>query len=188
MKALAAVGLVVAVAAAGCASSRSVLYSGISPPLGGKKIVVTDAAAVRAGRSTRGEWLAMLPREAHAAPGLHFSSLSQHEFRQRLAGLSSRYGFVVKEVQFLHRALPTPLVVVQTSHYVPFAKALRAIEASLDPHTAKSDLRGWAFRGFYVEALDERGVPFLVADNVVGNGVAGGQWARADALYPFQHG
>lgn len=170
----------------GCASSRSVLYKGVSSPLGTTTTVVTDAAAVRDGRSARADWVAMVRRGQAGASGIRFSHLSDREFRSRLAAAAARYGFTVRAVRFLHPRQVTPLVLVQTSRYVAFARAVPAIESSLDPHKGGNDSKGWSYRAFYLEALDERGVPFLVVDNVVdGTGVTGGQWARSDALFPF---
>jgi len=183
---LAVAGLVLA----GCgSSSRSVLYSGVSSPLGGKKTVITDAAALRDAGSIHAEWGAMVGRESGRGLHARFSGLTPREFRSRLDAAASRYGFAVKRVEFLHLGRPTPLVVIQTSRYVTFAHATPAIEHALDPHRGRDDSTGWSFGAFYLEALDERGVPFLVVDNVVGSGgVGGGQWARSDALFPFLHG
>jgi hypothetical protein len=182
--------VVVASVAAGCANSRSILYSGISGPLGQtKKVVVTDAAAARDARQNRAEWLAMIARVRRQGAAHGFSNLSPRKFRLRLAAAAKRYGFTVKKVQFVHPGHVAPLVIVQTHKYLAFARAVPAIEKSLDPHKGRSDLAGWAFEAFYLEAQDERGVPFLVVTNVVGGGgVTGGQWARSDPLFPFAHG
>ncbi|MGH3010117.1 MAG: hypothetical protein ACRDLM_12030 [Gaiellaceae bacterium] len=173
----------------GCASSRSVLYSGVTVGLSGKRTIITDAVAVRDAGSVHAEWVATIRRENGHGLGVRFSGVPSREFRSRLAAAASRYGFVVKRVEFLHQPLPTPLVVVQTSRYVAFARAVPAIDHSVDPHEGRDDLTGWSFRAFYLEALDERGVPFLVVHDVIGaDGVAGGQWARSDPLFPFIHG
>lgn len=184
MKTVAAVSLVCLVALAGCANSRSVLYSGVSLD-GGPKQVITDAAAAQDVRLNRTEWLGMIAGAGGQDWTLHSSQLSAGEFRRRLAAAAARYGFTVKEVEFLHSGRPTPLVVVETSHYLALAHAVPAIARSLDPHRGRNDLRGWTFSAFFLEAIDERGVPFLVVRDA-GNG--GGQWARSDALYPFLHG
>jgi hypothetical protein len=178
-----ATALVIALsgAAAGCASSRSILYSGISSPLrGSKKIIVTDAAALRDAREVRAEWLAMIARVKRQGTTGRFSNLSAQQFRLRLRAAATRYGFSVKKVAFLQE---TPLVIVQTRNYLDFSRAVPAIEKSLDPHKGRNDSAGWAFRAFFLEAVDEREVPFLVVTNVAGGG--GGQWARSDPLFPF---
>lgn len=182
--------LVVAGVAAGCANSRSILYSGISGHLGQtKKVVVTDGAAVRDARENRAEWLAMIARVRRQGAAHGFPNLSPREFRLRLAAAAKQYDFTVKRVRFVHPGHVAPLVIVQTRKYLAFARAVPAIEESLDPYEGRSDVRGWAFEAFYLEAQDEKGVPFLVVTNVVGGGgVTGGQWARSDPLFPFQHG
>ncbi len=170
----------------GCANSRSILYSGISGPLGENKVVVSDARAVHDAREFRAEWRAMIGRTARQAKSESFSSLSDRRFRLRLASAADRYSFTLKAVQFLHRRQVTPLVIVQSRHYLAFARAVPAIEHSLDPHRGRNDSRGWTYRAFLLEAQDERGVPFLLVSNVVASsGVTGGQWARSDLLFPF---
>ena len=185
---VAAATLAVAVVVAGCgASSRSILYSGdsfgasSSPPH-----VVTDAEAVRAGRTVRAFWLSNLASGELGPAG----NLSPREFRSRLAQAASRYGFTVKRVRFIHtRGQIAPLVIVETRSYLAFARATPAIVKSLDPLTdKKNNVTGenfWTFPGFFLEAKDERGQPFLIAHDFPSGG---GQWARSDQLYPYAHG
>ena len=185
------VGATVIVAAAlvcGCGSSRSILYSGVSLA-GGPKRVVTDKAASHDARRVHAQWIAEIKRRAREDSGQRFANPSARHFRLRLAAAANRYHFTVTKVQFLHPRQVAPLVVIQTRRYLAFAHALPAIEKSLDPHTGHSDQAGWAFEGFFLEAQDERGVPFLGVFNFVrGSGPGGGQWARSDQLYPFLHG
>jgi hypothetical protein len=172
----------------GCASSRSVLYSGVSLA-GGPKRVVSDSAAVHDARLSRAQWVAEITRRAREDPLQRFANLPARYLRRRLAQEADRYHFTVKRVQLLHPRQVAPLITITTRRYLAFAHAVGAIENSLDPHTGRNDRTGWAFEGFYLEAQDERGVPFLGAFNFVrGSGPGGGQWARSDQLYPFDHG
>jgi hypothetical protein len=174
---------------AGCANSRSILYSGVSGNASGPKRVVTDAAALHDARAAREQWVAEITRRARADPSKRFANLPARQLRLRLAEAASRYHFTVKKVQLLHPRQVAPLVVIQTRHYLAVAHAVPAIENSLDPQTGHSDRAGWAFEGFLLEAQDERGVPFLGIFNFMrGSGPGGGQWARSDQLYPFIHG
>lgn len=173
----------------GCASGRSILYSGVSGDASGPTRVVTDAAALRDARAAHGQWVAEITRRARADPSQRFDNLPARQFRLRLAEAASRYHFTVKKLQLLRPRQAAPLVVIQTSHYIAVAHAVPAIESSLDPHSGHSDRAGWAFEGFFLEAQDERGVPFLSVFNFMrGSGPGGGQWARSDRLYPFSHG
>jgi hypothetical protein len=174
---------------AGCAGSRSILYSGVSAPAGQSKRVVTDAAALHDARLNHAQWVADIARRAREDPGQRFANLSARDFRLRLAAAAARYHFTVKQVQFLHPRQVAPLVIIQTRRYLALARAVPAIERSLDPHTGHSDQRGWAFEAFFLEAQDERGAPFIVVSNFLrGPGPGGGQWARSDQLYAFAHG
>jgi hypothetical protein len=173
----------------GCASSRSILYSGVSGPAGQSKTVVTDSAALHDARLNHAQWVTDITGRAREDPGQRFANLSTREFRLRLAKAAARYHFSVKQVQFLHPRQVAPLVIIQTRRYLAVAHAIPAIEKSLDPHTGHNDQRGWAFEAFFLEAQDERGVPFIVVSNFLrGTGPGGGQWARSDQLYPFAHG
>ena len=64
-----------------------------------------------------------------------------------------------------------------------------AIERLLDPQNRRSVLAtAWAYEAFYFEARDAQGVPAFLAFNYLRGGITGGQWARNEALYPFEHG
>jgi hypothetical protein len=179
---------VAAALASGCGSSRSVLYSGVSM-MAGPKRVITDAAALRDARSAQAHWIAEIRRRALEDPGQRFANLSARQLRMRLAKAAAHDHFTVKKIELLHPRQLAPLVVVTTHRYLDLAHAVPAIENSLDPHTGHSDQAGWAFEGFFLEAQDERGVPFLGGFNFErGSGPGGGQWARSDQLYPFAHG
>jgi hypothetical protein len=180
--------VMLAVLAAGCASSRSMLYTGVSGN-GGPKRIITDAAARQDERAAREQWVAEIMRRARETPSQRFSNLAMRQLRQRLTEAASRYHFTVKAVRFVRPRQLAPLVVIQTRDYLAFAHAVPAIENSLDPHRGHSDQAGWAFEGFFLEAQDERGVPFLRIFNFLrGSDPGGGQWARSDQLYPFSHG
>lgn len=181
--------IIAAGATAGCASSRSILYSGVSGPAGLPKRVVTDPAALHDVRVNHAQWVADLARRAREDPSQRFANLSGRQFRLRLAAAAGRYQFTVKRLQFLHPRQVAPFVVIQTRHYLAFARAVPAIEKSLDPHTGHKDQTGWAFEGLFLEAQDERGVPFIVVSNFLrGPSPGGGQWARSDQLFPYVHG
>lgn len=177
------------VLAAGCASSRSILYSGVSGPAGLPKRVVTDAEALRDERVNQAQWVADIVRRAREDPSERFANLSPRQFRLRLAAAAARYQLTVKRVHFLHPRQLAPLVIVQTRRYLALARAVPAIEKSLDPHTGRRDRGGWAYEGFFLVAQDERSVPFVVVSNFVrGSSPGGEQWARSDQLFPFVHG
>jgi hypothetical protein len=170
--------LAVAVVVAGCGDSRSILYAGVSgAPLAPVSHpfphphVVTDAEAVRDGRSVRASWLSSL---ASGSLGTTGNLFSPRQFRLRLASAAGRYGFTVERVRFVPtrgstgNQVAAPLVIVETRSYLAFARATPAIANSLAPHP-----------GLYLEARDERGVPFLIVDEFPGGG---GVWARSDPL------
>ncbi len=106
------------------ASGRSILYRGVSlvgaTGANGAPKRVTDAEAVRAGRTARPFWLSNLA-SGELGPR---SNLSPRQFRSKLARTASRYGFSVKRLQFVRtRGQVAPLVIVETDSYLAFARA-----------------------------------------------------------------
>lgn len=58
----------------------------------------------------------------------------------------------------------------------------------LDPQKAGGeDWQGWDYEGFFLGAQDQQGKPFLAVFNFW-RARGGGQWARSEDLYPFEHG
>ena len=116
-------------------------------------------------------WLSSL---ANGSLGTTGNLFSPRQFRLRVARAAGRYGFTVERLRFARTRGSTgehvaaPLVIVETRSYLAFARATPDILNSLAPHP-----------GLYLEARDERGVPFLIVDEFPGGS---GVWARSDPL------
>src|SRR5207247_101479 len=110
--------------------------------------------------------------------------------RRELGAAARSHDFEVVSFRLLRPRRLAPRIVVRTTHYLELAHATRGILRRLDPKAATGDDRtGWRYEGFYFEADDEHGVPFLVVFNFLrGPHAGGGQWARSDPLFPFAHG
>ena len=139
---------------------------------------------MRDAKSVWQRWYAAYLSIGRTGPTGQYGTPSARQFRSRLAGVARRYGVTVERVKFNSWGFASE-VIVQTDTYRAFARAAPTIERILDPHTGKNDRTGWSLPGFFLEAQDERGVPFLIVHNF---GYGGGQWARSDQLYPFVHG
>jgi hypothetical protein len=183
------------VLAAGCAShghSRAVLYQGVGPHQPGATAVDrrgSDAAARRGGTLVRKQWEREIRDRALEAPRERFANLAPETLKERLTEAAQDQGFQIVGVNLLRPRQLAPEIAVRTTHYRALARALPRILRSLDPHGGQSDTRGWSYEGFFFEAQDERGVPFLALYNFWrGQHKGGGQWARSEPLYPFQHG
>ena len=184
------------VLATGCGSShsdsRAVLYQGVGlhpQPIKVANHPLSDAAARRGGARLREQWEREIRSRAIEAPREHFANLSPYTLKRRLADAAHDHGFQVVAVRLLRPKEVAPEIAVRTTRYLALARALPSILHSLDPHSRRSDNRGRSYEGFFIEARDERGVPFLAVFNFWrGQHKGGGQWARSEALYPFQHG
>ena len=174
---------------AGCGSDRAILYKGIAGNFGKTRIRISDSQARNEGKALLAEWKQDVSRRSRAAPSERFRNLPPSLFRQRVQAAGRHYGFTIEVVQFLEPRQFAPRVVVETHRYLAIARAIPKIEQSLDPHTGADDRIGWAYEGFYLEARDERGIPFVIVSNALrGPSAGGGQWARSEELFPFAHG
>jgi hypothetical protein len=190
LSARSAVAVLACAVLAGCGSHGSVLDAGVTFGHMAKAHKIGPAEAARDVRAARAEWLREIAKRAREDPRTRFPNLSPFLSRQRLAEAARRYDFEVVSARFLRPRQLAPEVVVRTRHYVELARAMRVMDAALNPRLpARDDRLGWEYEGFYFEAQDEHGVPFLaVFDFMRGSGPGGGQWARSDPLFPFAHG
>jgi hypothetical protein len=185
--------LVVAALAAGCGSSdskHSVLYQGIRPGHSSHAHRVSDAEAKTAARTTLATWKHELAKRARLAPAQRFDNPSSAALRQRLREDARRYHFRIVSLELLRPRQLAPKIVVQTRDYVALARGAYWILKRIDPRRrVPDDRKGWRYEGFYFEAQDERGIPFFATYTFMrGPGPGGGQWARSEPLYPFNHG
>ncbi len=173
-----------------CRDRQSVLDEGIQPGQSRKSHVIRRAEALASAHTMSERWERELRRRAQADPTTRFPNLDPSVLRRRLRLAANRHDFQVVSVRVLRPRQLAPKIVVRTTHYLELAQATGRILARLDPKEPTSDDRtGWRYEGFYFEAQDEHGVPFLIVDNFWrGKGPGGGQWARSEGLYPFERG
>jgi hypothetical protein len=139
----------------------------------------------------RADWLHELSRRAEQDPQSTFPNLPRAVWFARVRSLEKRYRFSVVEVRMLRPVQDAPLLVVRTTRSPKaFARDVPAIQRSLDPKQRTGDDRtGWVYEGFYLEARDAHGRPFLAVFNYWrGTPKGGGQWASSPAYYPYAHG
>jgi len=153
------------------------------------KVASNDFAAQVAGRIQR-SWRSALRAGAATDPAKRFPSPPRAWLSRRLREAEQRYGFHVVRVVMLRPRRLAPLVVIRASDRRALARATAAILRRLDPKRLTNDDRtGWAYEGFFFEAQDRRGVPFLLTFNSWrGPHAGGGQWAASEDLFPFAHG
>lgn len=192
---------VLVVLATGCDShgdsaghNRAVLYQGAKLSQGNGSVVThrfSDPAARRSEARIRRHCELEVQHRAIEAPRQHFANLPLGTLKERLTKAADRHDFRVAAVTIWNPRPRqfAPEIVIRTTRYLALARALPGILARIDPHTGKSDTRGWSYEAFFLEAQDEQGVPFLSVYNFWrGQHKGGGQWARSEALFPFSHG
>jgi hypothetical protein len=193
MRPLALACLALLALGSGCLGSghdRSVLDDGLRLGVSSRVHKVAPTEAFRRSRLNREYWLAKLRRLAREYPHERFQNPSRAELIERLDDLAREYGFDVVSAQVLHPRQAAPMIVVRTSHYLALAHATSSILKQLNPRESVGDDRlGWRYEGFYWEARDQRGVPFLITTTLTRGPIAeGGQWARSEPLFPYSHG
>jgi hypothetical protein len=137
------------------------------------------------------EWLRDLYASARNGDrATRFPSPSRRELVGRLRRAAARYGFEILSVRMLHPLQRAPVIVIRSSHEHALARAIPAIIERFDPrHVTKANPSGYAYEGYFLEAIDARGVPFLATFNHWrAPRVGGGEWAAVESLYPFPHG
>lgn len=138
-------------------------------------------------RRVRATWLTEVAKRAKQDPKARFHNLSRTVFFARLRQIETHYRVRVIEARLLHPRQYAPLVIVQAQHPNQFSQDVPAIQHILDPKRPTGDDRtGWAYEGFYLEARDAYGVPFLAIFNYWrGPHKGGGQWASKPSFYPY---
>ena len=190
-----AVGLALAASAAGCAGGQprhraAPVIDGFGP-----RPPQTPAQARSIVAKSRTDWLDEISvrgrRARQRRSPLRFTSPSRSVFLARLRRASARYHFTTETVRFYRPLQLAPLVAVRSDRPRRFSRETRFIVHLLDEVDGKTPYpqRTWLYEGFFLEARDRDGVPFLFVDNYIrGKNWGGGQWARDDDWYPYAHG
>lgn len=184
-------------------SGQTITYGPLAYPSRITRVFVAMWAARRSGvgaastseaqadaRNALTSWLIELRWRARQNPTRRFHNLPGRVFFARLDALAARYDFHVAREQILRPAQDAPLVIIQTDNPVAFSHAMPTIQRLLDPkQRTDDDHTGLAYEGFFLEARDSQGTPFLAIFNYWrGRDVGGGQWASRDSLLPYPHG
>jgi hypothetical protein len=181
--------LLLAFLVSACSGKSSVLTAGYDR-LGGKSPSPNAEKAVAQAAMTKRSWLHEIESRARRYPKERFSNPSKDDLMGGLRTLAQKNNFDLVSVRLLMPRQLAPVIVVRTKSYLKLAHATPAILRRIDPRAAApEDSQGWKYEGFYFEAQDEHGTPFLIAFNFWrGASGGGGQWARSEPLYPFAHG
>jgi hypothetical protein len=180
--------ILVGLAAGGCGESRSAV-AGLSGGVESAPIQTVTVPADCRGQveRVRREWEAQLTVGAEQDPTTRFPNLTRAQFEKRLGEAEATFGFRVVEFEWLMPVQAAPVVVVQWDDPARL-EDLTALEAGieatyelLDPtqQDARGPTGGDTFEGFYFEARDSEGMPFLAIGNYSrGDDQAGARWTR----------
>lgn len=141
--------------------------------------------ALRDARAARSDWLRELRAGAQAQTRRRFRSPPRNVLLARLERAADELDFRIESVS-LHRPVQlAPEIVLETTHYLGLAHALPHVVDRIDP-PPRSNRR--AYEGIFIEAVDERGIPFVIVSDALCGQVVGSQWARSEPLFPYPHG
>ena len=172
--------------------SASVLFSGRTG-LDGIKRIIGDADAVSQERLFRVSWLKLARGLYDANLGQNFACPPEPAFVASLRRVSRLDSFTVRSVT-CHQSPQTktvvpfaPLVVIESDNYVRTAAAVSSIFRAVDPLTSNPYIidpytSPQPLYPVFIELVDDRGVPYAAVSHFA-NG--SGEWARANALFPY---
>jgi hypothetical protein len=171
----------ISLAASGCG------WSAVDTPGGIAARSPAPVASARWESHIRG-WQRALRAAAAENPTATYPTPSRSVLLERLHQTSLRYRFRVVSVHIVRAPQGSPEVIVQAADPRAFARSVPAIMRILDPrHPATEDWLGWSYEGFFLGAQDSRQRPILAVYNTM-RFHSGGQWARAERLFPYPHG
>ncbi|MBA3736657.1 MAG: hypothetical protein H0W90_15950 [Actinobacteria bacterium] len=159
--------------------------------IGGSAVASTTvsprAAIAQAKRDWRNELFASAKTGDRAT---RFPSPSRHVLLQRLHRAEGRYHFNIVSVTMLRPLQLAPVIVIRSGDKRRIAGATAAIINAFDPRrVTRQNPSGFAYEGYFLEARDLGGMPYLATFNHWrAPHVGGGEWAANEELYPFPHG
>jgi hypothetical protein len=183
----------IALLGAGCSSSsspdhsqkakvpvrRKVLYEGVSYGIVRHVIRHSDADSRGRARASLSSWHKAIRTRATRWPRYRWDNPGVADTERALARFARKYGFRVTRLVWQTPKQLAPEIVIRTTHYVEVGNATGRMLERLMP----------GYEGYYFEADDERGVPFLYVSRYRRGPSGGGRWwGRSDAVEPFLHG
>jgi len=170
---------------AGCGSTGSLLDQGVSLGIGRKPHPVSSEEAIRDARASLAHWQKLLRQAAIRNPRRRFPSPPRARLLTRLDHAAARYDFHIEAVTLRRPDQLAPQILLESNHYLTLAHALPPILDRIDP-PPRSNRR--AYEGIYIEAVDQQQTPYVIVFDSLRGQIASGQWARSDALFPYDHG
>lgn len=139
----------------------------------------SDAESRRRTEAALHAWRRAIQRRAERWPQYRWHNTRPAAFNRSLERISRRYAFSsVERLVWREPRQLAPELVFRTTNYVAAAEAVRVLVGKL--------MTG--YEGYYVEADDERGIPFIYVTRYRRGPSGGGNyWARSDAVAPFAH-
>jgi hypothetical protein len=160
-------------------ADRKALNEGVSYGINRRVVHFSDEESSRRARAILASWRDAIQTRAERWPQYVWHNPGIDETERALTGFARRYEFRVMNVGWHTPKQLAPEIVVRTRHYVELARVTGRILERL--------LTG--YEGYYFEADDERGVPFIyVARARRGPSGTVRYWARSDAVAPWVHG
>ena len=173
MARLAAFAIGLATFAAGCGGHHA-----------GRAWATTPQQALHNVRSARHEWLGEVRTNARKDPTRRFPAPPPQVLRRRLAAAAAQHGLRIASVTWRRGIQRIPDVVLESNDYTQAAHALPHILDAIDPPPRSNDR---VYEAIFIEVVDAEHVPYVAIFDALRDHVLGGQWARAEDLYPYAH-
>lgn len=178
-----AAALALAALAAGCGGARRSWTR--CNDLGSFCQTITPAQARRDVRAARREWLQEVHADARKDPTRRFAAPPAQILQRRLAAAARAQRLKLESVVWRTGVQRVPDIVLESNDYSRAAHALPQLLDAIDPPPRTNNR---VYEAIFVEIVDAHHVPYVAAFDALRAHIMGGQWARADDLFPFAHG
>jgi hypothetical protein len=157
---------------------RKVLDEGVSFGVSGRVTRFSDAEAINLRSAALASWRRKIAQRGRMWPHARWPNPPVARTEATVRRLARRYGFRVMRLVWQTPRQLAPELVIRTAHYRGAGRAMLLL-------TTRAFT---GYEGYYVEADDERGVPFDYVTRYRRGPSGGGRgWARSDAVAPYTH-
>jgi hypothetical protein len=113
--------------------------------------------------------------------GQHFPNLPERTLRRRAADAAKAFHARLESMWFLHPLQQAPVIIFEASNKLAFIQSFAKMEQQL----GLRDLSTQRYEGYFIEAVDDKHVPFMFVWGVARGELGGGQWSSDGCHYPF---
>jgi hypothetical protein len=113
--------------------------------------------------------------------GQHFPNLPERTLRRQAANAAKAFHARLESMWFLYPLQQAPVIIFQASTRLAFIQNFAKMEQQL----GLRDVSTQRYEGYFIEAVDNKHVPFMFVWGIARGELGGGQWSSDNCHYPF---